>query len=447
MLKLNKSVVLSLFCNLFHYYAFSIYAFSAVILAPIFFHIESQELTRILGLITLSILLLLKPLGGIVFGHIGDRYGRKVALTFSLVAITISTTCIGLIPSFEYIGWFSSVTLMICLFIQGMCMGGQSTGSIIFIQEHTKKHNAAFSCALMITMGVFGTLLGTATSFLSYHLGGLRWEWRLPFLLTSIMGICLYFLMKNMQETPVFAESKNQSDIKKIPLVNIIKNHKKTLCAAIFISSIPVSMFYLATVYMPNFYGSEDRMSNPSFSLILVCLAQILCMIFIPLFGYIADKLGKETQLKVTSILLILSPIFVFYGMSIYNNTYFLIFGIIILSIFASLYSGPAPAFLSEKFPVVGRFSGMGLSIAIGEGLFGGLSPIICVGIEQIFQSKIAPAYFIMFLGMISFSGVLILRKKTASFLEDKVMNTPQVSNSLAETYSIKLKKFNSNLS
>ena len=165
------------------------------------------------------------------------------------------------------------------------------------------------------------------------------------------------------------------------------------------------------------------------------------------LTGYIADKLGKENQLKVTSILLILSPIFVFYGMSIYNNTYFLIFGIIILSIFASLYSGPAPAFLSEKFPVVGRFSGMGLSIAIGEGLFGGLSPIICVGIEQIFQSKIVPAYFIMFLGMISFSGVLILRKKTASFLEDKVMNTPQVSNSLAETYSIKLKKFNSNLS
>lgn len=409
MKKLNKSIVVALLCNLFHYYAFSVYAFSAVILAPLFFSTAHIELTKLFGLITLSVTLLLKPLGSIIFGHIGDKYGRKIALVCSLIAINIATTCIGLIPPYTSIGWLSSVSLMICLFVQGICMGGQYVGAIIFIQEHTQKHKAAFSCGLMVGIGVLGTLLGTTTSFLVYNLKDVEWVWRLPFLLTSIIGILLCYLMKYMKETPIFIKNKNQQ---KIPFIHIIKYHKKTLCSAIFISSIPVSMFYLATIYLPNFYGTKNNVNDASHSLRLVCFAQILCMIFIPLFGYFADKLGKENQLKTTSILLILSPVFLFYFLELFNNAYMLMVGVVILSLFASLYSGPAPAFLSENFPVVGRYSGMGVGIAIGEGLFGGLSSIICIEIEQILDSKIAPAYFVMFLGVISFLGILLLRKR-----------------------------------
>ena len=103
MITLNKSIVLSLCCNLFHYYAFSVYAFSAVILAPLFFQTEDIQITKTLGLITLSIPLLLRPLGSIILGHLGDTHGRKVALIFSLTAITLATTCIGLIPTYSSI--------------------------------------------------------------------------------------------------------------------------------------------------------------------------------------------------------------------------------------------------------------------------------------------------------------------------------------------------------
>lgn len=411
---INKSILISLLCTLFQYYAFSVYAFSAVILSPLFFQSETIHLTKVLGVVTLSIPLLLKPLGSIVFGHVGDKYGRKKALIYSLVLITIATTCIGLIPSYSYIGWTSSLLLMICLFIQGLCMGGQYTGAIIYIQEHTEKKYAAFSCGLVGAIGVFGTLLGTATSFLFYYIDTLGWEWRIPFLLTSLMGIGLLYFMRHMQETPVFIENKDEAKLKRIPLIEIMKTHKKVLCSAIFLSSISVSMFYLATVYMPNFYGEEDNLNNVFDTLSLTCLAQIFCILLIPLLGYTADKFGKERQLKLASISLIVTPFFMFSAMTLFNNVYMLVCGIILLSSFVSLYTGSAPAYLSEKFPVIGKYSGMGLGISLGEGIFGGLSPLICIGIEQTFDSKIAPAFYIIFLGLMSALGLLLLRKKTS---------------------------------
>ncbi len=409
----KRSVFISLLGSLFHYYAFSVYAFSAVILAPIFFHTESDELTRVLGLVTFSITFLLKPIGSIIFGHIGDKYGRKAALTQSLVAITIATTCIGLIPSYAQIGWASSALLLLCLLVQGLCVGGQYTGAIIYIQEHMKQENAALGCGIVAAIGIFGTLLGTATSYFFDHAKGIEgWEWRLPFLLSAIMGIFLYALMKTMKETPVFLANKAPEKRNNVPLVDVIRNYKRPLFSAVFISSIPVSMFYLATVYIPNFYYFDRAAGNYDIDpLGLACLTQILCIILSPTLGIFSDKFGRETQLRLTSILLIISPIFIFYYMTVFSAFAAVMMGVVFFSFCSSLYAGPAPAYLSQSFPVVGRYSGMGLGIAIGEGLFGGLSPIICVGLEQFFESTIAPAYFVMGLGALSLLGILLARK------------------------------------
>jgi MFS transporter, MHS family, proline/betaine transporter len=416
----RRSIFISLLSNLFHYYAFSVYAFSAVILAPIFFPTENGELTKILGLFTFGITFLLKPLGSIVFGHIGDKYGRKMALTQSLVVITIATTCIGLIPSYAQIGWLSSFFLLLCLLAQGLCIGGQYTGAIVYIQEHTKKENAAFACGVVGALGVFGTLLGTATSYLFDYFGALAGgTWRIPFLLTSVMGFSLYFLMKKMQETPSFIENKSHAQKKDLPLMSIVRNYKKILFSAVCISSISISMFYIATVYVPNFYIDSNETGNILSSLGLVCLGQLLCVVLMPLLGSLSDRLGREKQLKLTSALLIVSPIFIFYFMTVLNTFSVILIGVFLFSFCASLYAGPGPAYLSEKFPVVGRYSGMGLGITIGEGIFGGLTPIICVGFQQFFSSKIAPAYFIIFLGVLSLVGISLARKVSLSEEEE----------------------------
>ncbi|MBS0272735.1 MAG: MFS transporter [Proteobacteria bacterium] len=407
----NKSVLISLLCTLFHYYAFAVYAFSAVILSPIFFHTENFQLTRILGLATFAITLLLKPVGSIIFGHIGDTYGRKLSLSCTLGAITLATTCIGVIPPYDYIGSASGVLLIFCLVIQGLCMGGQYTSAIVFVQEHTSEKHAAFACGLIGSVGVLGTLFGTSISFLFYHRGSLGWEWRVPFLGSAIMGLSLVYAMRYIQETPIFIEGKNISRHQTLPFQDIVKNYKKALCAAIFISSIPVSMFYLATVYLPNFFESDNWISNP---LALSCLAQILCMFLIPFLGYFADKFGKEALLKTTSFLLILTPVFMFYATKTLNSEALVIIGIIFFCILSSLYAGPAPAYLSQKFPAIGRCSGMGLGISLGEGVIGGLSPLVCIILEQVFHSKAVTGYYVMVLGVLSFLAILFSNKITS---------------------------------
>lgn len=409
---LSKSILISLFCTLFQYYAFSVYAFSAVILSPIFFHSESLQLTKTIGLFTLSITLLLKPIGSVLFGHIGDKRGRKKALIYSLTFITLATTAIGLIPTYASIGWISSALLLLCLFTQGLCMAGQYAGAIVFIQEHMDRKHAAFSCSLVGAIGVFGTLLGTGTSYLFYYLNDLDWEWRLPFLFTFVIGAILLVATKWIDETPAFVENKSAAKKFRMPLVDILKNHKVVLLSSVLLSSISVAMFYLSSVYLPNFYGNLDDLDHPFNTLSLTCMAQVFSVIFIPIFGYTADRFGKENQLKFASFSLMVFPFCIFYLMTIFNSIPLLITGILLLSTFVSLYAGPAPAYLSEKLPVIGRYTGLGLGISLGEGLIGGSSPLICVGLEEVFDSKLGPALYIVALGVLSYIGLCLARKK-----------------------------------
>lgn len=409
----KKSVFISLCSNLFHYYAFSVYAFSAIILAPLFFHTESPRLTRILGLLTFSMPFLLKPVGNIVFGHIGDQHGRKKALICSLSLITLATTSIGLLPTYDQIGWLSGVLLSLCLVIQGLCVGGQYTGALIYIQEHTKKGHAAFASGLVGAIGIFGTLLGTATSYFFDSLGGLEsWEWRLPFLLSAIAGGTIYTFMRTIKETPVFMETTKKTSTKKVPLFDIFKNYKLPLMSAIFISSIPVSLFYIAAVYIPNFYMDQNSITSHGFSpLALSCVVQILCIFLAPLLGLLADRWGTGNQLKFTSTLLIITPILIFSSMTLFKPPFGALTGIAFFGLYASLYTGPAPAYLAKRFPVVGKYSGMGLGISLGEGIFGGLAPLACVALQQYFDSRIAPAYFMMGLGILSLMGIFLSRR------------------------------------
>ena len=230
------------------------------------------------------------------------------------------------------------------------------------------------------------------------------------FLLSSVVGVVLYFFMRTVKETPVFMENKLQKKENKVPLFNVIKNYKRQFFSAICISSIPMAMFYIATVYIPNFYLDKTETYGFIDPLALVCLTQVLCMVLSPILGFTGDKFGRENQLKFTSILLVVTPIFIFYCITFFSALVGVTIGVLLFGFYASLCVGSTPAYLSERFPVVGRYSGMGLGIAIGEGL-GGLTPLVCVFLGQFFDSKLAPAYFVMGLGILSFGGILLSKR------------------------------------
>lgn len=415
----NKSVIISLIINLFHYYAFGVYAFSSVILAPHFFHTESEELTKVLGILTLSVTLLFKPLGSLLLSHIGDKYGRKNALITSLCLITVSTLCIGLLPTYASIGWMSGLLLLSCLFFQGLCIGGQYTGALIYIQEHTKRSHATLACSILVAIGILGVLLATGSTYLFHHFLSVGWDWRFPFLLTGLIGPVLFYYATQVSETPAFLNHKSKMHQIRIPLFEILRNYKSMIFSTICLACIPVSLFYFSTVYVPNFLLMNDDPNKAEQVLTISIMAQGTCMIFNPLLGYIADKFGKDLILKIASFLMIFLPIIFFNIVFFLNNFYAVLSISLVFAIFATFYAGPATAYLSEKFPIIGKYSGLGLGISIGES-FGALGPIICVSLGELYESKLASLFFIMSLGFIGLMGLLISSKK--EYIEQKAL-------------------------
>lgn len=408
----KKPVVLGLLCNLFHFYAFSLYLFSAIILSPIFFGSDDLSITRTLGLITICLSLLVKPLGAVLFGHLGDRRGTQRVLMTSLVPMSIATACIGLIPSAEVFGSLSGVLLIICLCVQGMCIGGQYTGSLLYIQEHMAKDRAAFACGLVASIGVVGTLLANLTNLLFEYTTPQVWGWRIPFVLTLFLGCILIYFM-----SPVSVGGKNIFPAKdwkasgdKLPLMNILMQHKTELYSAAILSAIPISMFYLATVYVPNFFF-EQLWDHPRFNpLILSCFSQALCILFIPIFSLLGDSIGKRPTLIFASLIVIFLCPLVFGIIDTMEGSVALLVASLFFCMIVSLYVGTAPAFLSEVFPKDSRLSGMGLGISLGEGIFGGLVPMVCIFLQSSFDSRVVPAFFISFLGILCLPGILMLR-------------------------------------
>ena len=415
----RKEIVFSLLINLLHYYAFAIYAFSAVILAPKFFHTQSEELTSMLAVISISLTVIIRPLGGLIFGHIGDRYGRKKAITLSLLVVTLSTSAIGLLPTYESVGVMSTSLLIFCLFIQSMCIGGQYTGALVYIQEHTPNNKAGFACGLMGAIGVVGTFFGTLTSYALYHFSEFTWMWRTSFLAILPLGLVLLYFVTNMKESPVFLENHEKEVNKDPPFFYILKNQKRSLFFSICLSSIPVSFFYLSAVYVPNFLLTKEVTGNSTEVLGMSAFSQALCIIFILLVGFFGDKVGREVSVKFANFALLVVPYFVFQYAFELSPLSILILISLLFALLGAFYVGPGMAYLTEKFSAFERCSGMGLGITLGEGI-GVLSPFICMTLQNYYDWTMALIYYLIFLGLLGIAALSIAPRSQPASLEEK---------------------------
>jgi MHS family proline/betaine transporter-like MFS transporter len=415
----KKDVIFSLLINLFHYYAFAIYAFSAVILAPKFFHTQSEELTSMLAVISISLTIIIRPLGGVIFGHIGDRYGRKTAILLSLFVVTLSTSAIGLLPTYGAIGVMSTALLVLCLFVQSMCIGGQYTGALVYIQEHSPNNKAGFACGLMGAIGVVGTFFGTLTSYALYHFSEFNWIWRVSFLAILPLGLILLYFVANMKESTVFLENHEKGVKKELPIFSILKNQKRSLFFSICLSSLPFSFFYLSAVYVPNFLLTSEVTENSTKILGISAFSQALCVVFILLVGFFGDKIGREVSVKFASFVLLAVPYFVFqyaFKLSPLDSVVFLT---LLFSLFVAFYVGPGMAYLTEKFSVFERCSGMSLGITLG-GSIGTLSPFICMTFQNYCDRGMALVYCLIFLSFLGLISLFIAPRSQPASLEEK---------------------------
>jgi MHS family proline/betaine transporter-like MFS transporter len=396
------------FGNVTVYYAITLYGFFASLLAPIYFPSVDPNISLISSLGVFAAGFITRPLGGLFFGYMGDKYGRKKALLSSVRLMIWPTLVISVLPSYEKIGIIAPFLLFSCRMLQGLCAGGEHTGSVIFVIEHSEKKNFCLNSSILTASGTLGAFLAAATGALFTLSSMPTWGWRIPFLIAAFMTIINFLLRRKLQETPTFMDALKKRSTFTFPLRFIFKNYLRNFLCVVGIGSFITIPLYIVTTYFGSVLSSKVQVSH---SAIMVIFSAIMLIntLTLPLMGRLADIWGCRTLMvfSASAILVLSYPMFMLTTLSSF-------FGILIVQIFITLVSlifvAPSSVFESNLFPTQARFTAIGFGYSLGIALFGGFAPLACRLLVQYTGRDEMASLYLIFGALLGLLGVLFAK-------------------------------------
>ncbi len=391
-----KSVFLSAVSgNILEYYDFTVYVVFTKVIGSIFFPAESEFVQNIYSLAAFAVGFVTRPVGGIFFGYIADKYGRRISLIISMLGMTIPTFTIGVIPSYEQIGIYAPITLIIMRLIQGLCISGEGAGAAIFILEHHQNLRPGLTAGLVHGSNIAGTLIATFIGIIiEKFFPHVDFAWRFAFLLGGFMGLVGFYLRLRVSETPIFKMLAQQKKTLKAPFSHVIKTAWRSMFLTFCAGAAASSVLYLVKSYVNVFYDNVMHYDNTT-SLLYLSYTTFISMLAMPLFGGIADIIGKFRTITLASIAIFILaiPTFVMmYG----TQTYQQLIALTMLGVLGGAISGTAYIFIISLFTPEQKFSGVAFSYNLGIAVFGGTSPIIARWLVEVTGLFYAPAFYIM---------------------------------------------------
>ncbi|MFK7973373.1 MAG: MFS transporter [Rickettsiaceae bacterium] len=404
----KKKITGAFFGTIVEYYDYSLYGFSAGILAEKFFPGTDKVSSLMYVFAIYALSYLAKPFGAIFFSKIGDKYGRIISLKLTIFGIAIPTVIIGLLPENQHIGSTITLILVFCRFFQGFFTAGEYDGAAIYVIEHMdQKHNYTAS-AITRGAGVAGLLLGIAsTNFFNSSIFP-EWCWRIPFLLSlPLVGITLYY-RKFLEETPDFVKSQNNT----VPFSNIIifiKTQWKLLLIVTMLAGGFGVTYQIAIIFMKHYLllvipGASNIMS--SFSVIIVLVFGIT----MPIAGVLADRFGRELILNTSLLLVLISCVVLIAAIKMQLLNLALI-GCLLLAIAVSPFNALSHAVLIRAFKVNERYRGIGLGHTTGSVLMSGTASYICLLFIKKYNIIFFPIIYIALFAIIAYLMIRILDK------------------------------------
>lgn len=377
--------------NILEFYDFSLYAFLTPILAKLFFP-ESDSITQLFFAFNIFAMgFIARPIGAILFGYIGDCYGRKYALSYSILGTGIATALIGLIPIYAEIGILAPIILSILRILQGLCMGGEFSGSLIFASEHLQRYQArypAFVTGTIISAGVLGWLSASSISIAVMSENAL--SWRVLFLIGGLAGFVGYYLRKTTFDAYPITRTTN----------NIFKELLALLKYPLIILQVASIGMLLGTTFYGHFIFPNSflpKVTTIDQASITACttFGLFVYMIFLPLMGWLSDKWGHLKMMLIASILLAVLSYSLFHLLT--SSSLFNILCVeILVAVILSTFIAPGAYIMSTLFPKEIRYLGTSLSYNLGMCLFGGTTPSISLKLFQITQNVVSPFLYLL---------------------------------------------------
>ncbi len=410
---LRKVAIAGMIGNALEWYDYALYGNFAPIIAVLFFPSGNKTVSILITFGIFAAGFIMRPLGALIFGYIGDRYGRKISLAISILLMAIPTAFIGLLPTYAQIGLAAPILLTIIRLLQGIALGGEFCGSITYMVEHSTPKNRNFAGSLSVISLVMGMLLGSAVAALFAHNLSqtelYSWGWRVPFIIGLFIGLIGLYIRSFLSESPEYENAKEFDQLAAKPVRELFRNNSRGIIVATGLYMAVTVPFYMLSVFMNTFLAKFLNFSL-SDALTLTTIGMLTLLVLVPLSAMLADKYGSRPVLFISVIMLGLVALPVF---SLINQGQFgpAVIGIILFAGVLAFYIAPIPTVLVDIFPTRVRYTGMAVACNLCAALFGGTTPYIATKLIQQTGNNIVLAYYIIASTIISLISIMFMRR------------------------------------
>ncbi|GAA4841063.1 MFS transporter [Garicola koreensis] len=434
----RRIILASLIGTTIEFYDFYIYATAAVSVFPILFFITEDDGAALLAsMATFGAAFVARPLGAVLFGHLGDKVGRKTTLVGALLTMGIATFLIGALPTIYQIGIWAPLMLTVFRFCQGLGLGGEWSGAALLASETAKPGKRAQAAmwpqlgapfGFILANGLF-LILATAFAFDSAAIQAMDvgealqdpfmvWGWRIPFLLSIVMVAVGLYVRLRIEETPVFAKAKSNNERVKTPLGEVFKKNWREIILGTFVMLATYGLFYLMTTWILSYAIGSEQAGGLAYDyqdfLVLQVISILFFAAFVPIAGYLADKFGRRRMLMTTTAGIIvfgfsfgvwLNPDSIGAGdeMNVGQMIAFLCVGMTLMG----LTFGPMSAYLPEMFPTNTRYTGSGIAYNVSSILGAALTPFVATFLVQNFSVG-AVGFYLVFLAVLTMISLIL---------------------------------------
>jgi metabolite-proton symporter len=421
--QVRKAAVASIVGTTIEWYDYFLYGTAAALVFPeLFFPDSSTYGGQLESFATLFVGFLARPIGAAVFGHWGDRIGRKATLIITLLLMGVSSTLIGVLPSASAVGALAPVLLVLLRVLQGIAVGGEWGGSVLLSMEWGDQKRRGLMGSwpqLGVAAGLFlGTLVFTIVNRVAGEQSFVDWAWRIPFLLSLVLVAIGLVIRLQILETPLFAAVVAEDRVAKAPVREVVARHWREIVLSALVRMSEQMPFYVVTTFVLAYLTDDDHGYSKNFVLVGTLIASAIELVLVPTFGHLSDTVGRR-KIYMTAAVVMGVWGFVYFGLLDSGVAWLAFLAVCLGLVPHAMHYGPQAALIAESFPTSLRYGGSGLGYQLASVIAGGPAPLVATFLLHHFGSAYAISGYILLSALITLAAVAALPDRSRADISD----------------------------